>query len=75
MLIQNVFCNGRSLQTLLQERTLKESELLTLLLHIAEKLKYIHFNDLVHMDLNAGNNFFTKVPIRPTSLGTTLNFK
>lgn len=54
MLIQNEFCNGGSLQTLLQERPLKESELRTLLLHIAEGLKYIHSNDLVHMDLKAG---------------------
>lgn len=66
MLIQNEFCNGGSLQTLLQERTLKESELRMLLLHIAEGLKYIHSNDLVHMDLKAGNIFLTKVPIRPT---------
>lgn len=65
MLIQNEFCNGGSLQTLLQERPLKESELRTLLLHIAEGLKYIHSNDLVHMDLKAGNIFLTKVPIRP----------
>ncbi|KXJ77197.1 hypothetical protein RP20_CCG008098 [Aedes albopictus] len=66
MLIQNEFCNGGSLQTLLQERTLKESELRMLLLHIAEGLKYIHSNDLVHMDLKAGNIFLTKVPIRPS---------
>ncbi|XP_055596016.1 wee1-like protein kinase [Uranotaenia lowii] len=67
MLIQNEFCNGGSLQTLLQERVLKEAELRTLLLHIAEGLKYIHSNDLVHMDLKAGNIFLTKVPIRPYS--------
>uniref|UniRef100_A0A1Q3EZR2 Wee1-like protein kinase n=1 Tax=Culex tarsalis TaxID=7177 RepID=A0A1Q3EZR2_CULTA len=66
MLIQNEFCNGGSLQTLLQERPLKEVELRTLLLHISEGLKYIHSNDLVHMDLKAGNIFLTKVPIRPT---------
>lgn len=72
MLIQNEFCNGGSLQTLLQERTLKESELRMLLLHIAEGLKYIHSNDLVHMDLKAGNIFLTKVPIRPScSSGTS----
>lgn len=39
MLIQNEFCNGGSLQSLLQERYLTESELKTLLLHIAEGLK------------------------------------
>ncbi|XP_055636325.1 wee1-like protein kinase [Toxorhynchites rutilus septentrionalis] len=66
MLIQNEFCNGGSVQTLIQERTLKESELRLLLLHVAEGLKYIHSNDLVHMDLKAGNIFLTKVPQRPT---------
>lgn len=66
MLIQNEFCNGGSLQILLQERTLKESELRTLLQHIAEGLKYIHSNDLVHMDLKAGNIFLTKLPIHPS---------
>ncbi|XP_053696489.1 wee1-like protein kinase [Sabethes cyaneus] len=72
MLIQNEFCNGGSLQTLLQERILKESELRMLLLHIAEGLKYIHSSDLVHMDLKAGNIFLTKAPIRPvTCSGTT----
>lgn len=71
MLIQNEFCNGGSLQTLLQERSLKESELRMLLLHIAEGLKYIHSNDLVHMDLKAGNIFLTKVPIRPVCSGSS----
>lgn len=71
MLIQNEFCNGGSLQTLLQERVLKESELRMLLLHVAEGLKYIHSNDLVHMDLKAGNIFITKVPIRPSCSGSS----
>ncbi|XP_058446747.1 wee1-like protein kinase [Malaya genurostris] len=70
MLIQNEFCNGGSLQTLLQERSLKEPELRMLLLHIAEGLKYIHSNDLVHMDLKSGNIFLTKVPIRPSCFGS-----
>uniref|UniRef100_A0A182T8Z9 Wee1-like protein kinase n=1 Tax=Anopheles maculatus TaxID=74869 RepID=A0A182T8Z9_9DIPT len=67
MLIQNEFCNGGSLQTVLQERCLNESELRTLLLHIAEGLKYIHSNDLVHMDLKAGNIFLSKTPLRSGS--------
>ncbi|XP_052867400.1 wee1-like protein kinase [Anopheles cruzii] len=64
MLIQNEYCNGGSLQTVLQERCLNESELRTLLLHIAEGLKYIHSNELVHMDLKAGNIFLSKTPLR-----------
>lgn len=68
MLIQNEYCNGGSLQTALQERYLVESELRTLLLHIAGGLKYIHSNDLVHMDLKAGNIFMTKLPGRSASV-------
>lgn len=64
MLIQNEYCNGGSLQTLLQERCLVESELRMLLKHVADGLKYIHSNDLVHMDLKAGNIFLTKAPVR-----------
>lgn len=60
MLIQNEYCNGGSLQALLKERSLVESELHTLLVHVADGLKYIHSNDLVHMDLKAGNIFLTK---------------
>lgn len=60
MLIQNEYCNGGSLQTLLQSRILNEGELQILLLHIAEGLKYIHSHGLVHMDIKAGNIFLTK---------------
>lgn len=66
MLIQNEYCNGGSLQTLLQERFLNEWELRTLLMHIADGLKYIHSNDLVHLDLKAGNIFLTRAPVRST---------
>ena len=60
MLIQNEYCNGGSLQTLLQKRVLNEAELKILLLHIAEGLKYIHSHGLVHMDIKSGNIFVTK---------------
>lgn len=60
MLIQNEYCNGGSLQTLLQKRILNEAELKILLLHIAEGLKYIHSHSLVHMDIKSGNIFVTK---------------
>lgn len=70
MLIQNEYCNGGSLQTLLKQRSLVETELRTLLMHVADGLNYIHSNDLVHMDLKAGNIFLTKAPIRShASLG------
>lgn len=67
MLIQNEYCNGGSLQTLIQQRFLSESELRILLCHIAAGLKYIHSNDLVHMDLKAGNIFMNKIPTRSAS--------
>lgn len=76
MLIQNEYCNGGSLQALLKDRCLVESELRTLLSHVADGLKYIHSNDLVHMDLKAGNIFLTKAPIRAhatTNQSTTGN--
>lgn len=62
MIIQNEYCNGGSLATVLQETHLVEFELRTVLLHISEGLKYIHSNDLVHMDIKAGNIFLSKVP-------------
>lgn len=62
MLIQNEYCNGGSLQTVLEKRYLSESELRTLLTHIANGLKYIHSNDLCHMDIKSGNIFLSKVP-------------
>lgn len=66
MLIQNEYCNGGSLQNVLSSgRILAEQELRTLLLHIASGLKYIHSNDLVHMDLKAGNIFLSRLALSP----------
>merc|ERR1712142_382124 len=58
--IQNEFCDGGSLQLLIEEcRSLNhcfsESELYTILLHIAKGLKYIHSRKLVHLDIKPGN--------------------
>lgn len=71
MLIQNEYCNGGSLQALLQDRCLTESELRTLVIHIAEGLKYIHSNDLVHLDLKAGNIFLTRITPRHVSCSSS----
>lgn len=71
MLIQNEYCNGGSLQALLKNRCLVESELRMLLTHVADGLNYIHSNDLVHMDLKAGNIFITKAPVRSPMLNAT----
>lgn len=68
MLIQNEYCDGGSLQALLQTRTLTEPELRQLVAHIAEGLKYIHSNDLVHLDLKAGNIFLTKAQHRSSTV-------
>ncbi|GAB0099287.1 Wee1-like protein kinase [Sergentomyia squamirostris] len=69
MLIQNEYCNGGSLQSLLQIRHhLNEAELRILLIHITEGLRYIHSNDLVHMDLKAGNIFLSRAPQRLTAV-------
>jgi wee1-like protein kinase len=62
MYIQNEYCNGSSLAELLYEyktqgRQLSEIELKQLLLQMAQGLKYIHSQNLVHMDIKPGNVF------------------
>jgi len=58
--IQNEFCDGGSLEQLMEEcRSLNnwfsEEELHRILLHIAKGLKYIHSRKLVHLDIKPGN--------------------
>ncbi|XP_072948640.1 wee1-like protein kinase [Epargyreus clarus] len=57
MIIQNEYCDGGSLQQMMEAGPLPESELLLLLAHIADGLAYIHSLQLVHMDVKPGNVF------------------
>ncbi|XP_013136408.1 PREDICTED: wee1-like protein kinase 2 [Papilio polytes] len=57
MIIQNEYCDGGSLQQMMEAGPLPEPELLLLLAHIAEGLAYIHSRQLVHMDVKPGNIF------------------
>lgn len=61
MIIQNEYCDGGSLQGLIAEKGhLEESELLVLMAHIADGLRYIHSMQLVHMDIKPGNVFVSR---------------
>ncbi|XP_017111464.1 wee1-like protein kinase [Drosophila elegans] len=62
MLIQNEFCDGGSLHARIQDHYLGEAELKIVLMHVIEGLRYIHSNDLVHMDLKPENIFSTMNP-------------
>ncbi|EDW37307.1 GL25606 [Drosophila persimilis] len=62
MLIQNEFCDGGSLHARIQDHFLGEAELKIVLMHVIEGLRYIHSNDLVHMDLKPENIFSTMNP-------------
>ncbi|NWS68322.1 WEE2 kinase, partial [Crotophaga sulcirostris] len=62
MIIQNEYCNGGSLQDLLQENAklgqcLQEAELKEILLQVSMGLKYIHNSGLVHLDIKPSNIF------------------
>ncbi|CAK1592833.1 unnamed protein product [Parnassius mnemosyne] len=57
MIIQNEYCDGGSLQQMMESGPLPENELLLVLAHIADGLAYIHALQLVHMDVKPGNIF------------------
>lgn len=60
MIIQNEYCNGGSLADKIAQEVLSPSELRHLLLHVAEGLRYIHSEGLVHLDIKPGNIFISK---------------
>ncbi|XP_076339444.1 wee1-like protein kinase 2 [Tachypleus tridentatus] len=65
MVIQNEYCNGGSLANAVIEnrksgRHFSEEELKQILLQVAEGLKYIHSQNLVHMDIKPGNIFISR---------------
>ncbi|XP_026331756.1 wee1-like protein kinase, partial [Hyposmocoma kahamanoa] len=60
MIIQNEYCEGGSLQQVIEKGPLPESELLILLAHISDGLAYIHSLHLVHMDVKPGNIFISR---------------
>lgn len=60
MIIQNEYCNGGSLADLIAKEPLNPSELRRLLLHVAEGLRYIHSEGLVHLDIKPGNIFISQ---------------
>lgn len=72
MFIQNEFCEGGSLATLLNDmksrnETFTEVQLKKILRDIALGLKYIHSQNLVHMDIKPENIFISK-NVDPTTV-------
>ncbi|VVD04707.1 unnamed protein product [Leptidea sinapis] len=67
MIIQNEFCDGGSLQQLLESGPLPENELLLLLAHISDGLAYMHSLQLVHMDVKPGNIFICNEEVASNS--------
>lgn len=72
MIIQNEFCNEGSLADAIQRnekegKKFSEMELRRILLHVAEGLRYIHSQNLVHMDIKPGNIFVARVPVTALS--------
>lgn len=60
MIIQNEYCNGGSLADKILQEPLSAQELRTMLLHVAEGLRYIHSEGLVHLDIKPGNIFISR---------------
>ncbi|KAK7083113.1 Mitosis inhibitor protein kinase wee1 [Halocaridina rubra] len=65
MIIQNEYCNGGSLADLVETckktgRRLSENFIKQVLLHAAKGLKYIHSQQLVHMDIKSANIFVSR---------------
>ncbi|XP_044260912.1 wee1-like protein kinase [Tribolium madens] len=60
MVIQNEYCNGGSLADRIQEGPLSPVELRQMLMHVAEGLRYIHSEGLVHLDIKPGNIFISR---------------
>ncbi|XP_050316165.1 wee1-like protein kinase isoform X2 [Anthonomus grandis grandis] len=59
MIIQNEYCNGGSLADKISQEPLGAVELRRMLLHVAEGLRYIHSEGLVHLDIKPGNIFIS----------------
>ncbi|XP_046326181.1 wee1-like protein kinase 1-B [Haliotis cracherodii] len=67
MFIQNEYCNGGSLADIIEDNRrsgghLMESELRQILYQSSQGLKYIHSQNLVHLDIKPGNIFIHRNP-------------
>ncbi|XP_022906291.1 wee1-like protein kinase [Onthophagus taurus] len=60
MIIQNEFCNTGSLAEMIAQGPLSQQELRRLLMQLAEGLRYIHLQGLVHMDIKPANIFINR---------------
>lgn len=60
MIIQNEYCNGGALADRVAQEALSIVEIRRLLLHVAEGLRYIHSEGLVHLDIKPGNIFLSR---------------
>eukprot|EP00111_Clytia_hemisphaerica_P018797 TCONS_00055574-protein len=74
MLIQNEYCNGGNLSEVIiknkfQKNQMKLEDLKQLLLQLSKGLKYIHHQQLAHMDIKPGNVFLCSQP-KPRSEAT-----